>query len=36
MKEAESIKSILQAQQNIKDGGDDSGSSSERSHCAIS
>lgn len=36
MKEAESIKSILQAQENIKDSAEEGSSSSETSHCVIS
>lgn len=36
MKEAESIKSIIQAQRNITEEPDDNVSSSERSHCVIS
>lgn len=35
MKEAESIKSILEAQKNIKDGTDDSTGSSDASHCVV-
>lgn len=36
MKEAESIKSILHAQENIKDSNEEGSSPSERSHCVIS